>query len=337
LAAVAAFVSVRWWLPMVIPVGAALLAHGGLLTYQTFFEQNERRRTKEIFAKLVSPSIVNELLKHEKLPLSGARGEVTVFFADVRGFTQLVDRSHAQAEEFVRVQQLAPAEAKAYFDERAQEVLQTVNLYLGLIADIIKRREGTLDKYIGDCVMAIWGAPTPHEQHALACVRAAIDAQRAIHNLNQQRAAQNKLREQENVRRAARGQPPLGLLAILSLGTGINTGVVTVGLMGSDAHGLNYTVLGRDVNLASRLEGYSGHGRIIIGETTYNELRRQDSALASTCAPIQLPPTALKGFNTAMRVFEVPWKAGFSSAAPTTQPIAEQELTLKSSTTLGLG
>ena len=93
---------------------------------------------------------------------------------------------------------------------------------------------------------------------------------------------------------------------LLTLGTGINTGIVTVGLMGSDAHGLNYTVFGRDVNLASRLEGHSGRGRIVIGEATYLELLRDAPALASTCLP--LPPPSLKGFGAAVHIFEVPWK-----------------------------
>jgi adenylate cyclase len=322
-AALAVVLSVRYrlFLPMAVPVGAALLAHTGLLTYQTFAAQNERRRIRGIFAKLVSPHVVNELLKTEELSLVGARGQVTIFFADVRGFTELTDRSHAQAEEYVRTHHLGPAEAKAYFDQEAQAVLSTINLYLGIIADVIKRREGTLDKYIGDCVMAFWGAPTPNERQALACTRAAIDAQRAIHNLNQQRASQNKLRAQENLRRASHGQPPLPLLDLLTLGTGINTGVVTIGLMGSDAHGLNYTVFGRDVNLASRLEGYSGRGRIIIGEATWLELQRHDAVLAASCIPIELPPTALKGFGTALRVFEVPWKSGGHTE---TKPLAKE-------------
>jgi len=303
-----AFVHYRFLLPMVVPVSSALFTHFGLLTYQTLFEQNERRRIKAIFTKLVSPNVVNELLKAEKLSLIGARGQVTIFFADVRGFTEMTDRSQAQAEQFVRARRLGPTEAKLYFDQRAQELLHTVNVYLGVIADVIKRHEGTLDKYIGDCVMAFWGAPSPNSRHALACVSAAIDAQRAIQKLNEERAAENKIREQENRRRTASGQPPLMPLDLLALGTGINTGLVTAGLMGSHHHIFNYTVFGRDVNLASRLEGYSGRGRIIIGEATWVEISRDDPALAATCIPIELPATALKGFGTAMRVFEVPWR-----------------------------
>ena len=103
-------------------------------------------------------------------------------------------------------------------------------------------------------------------------MRAAIDAQRAIHELNQKRLAQNASREIENRARLSAGLPPKPLLTALQLGTGINTGLVTVGLMGSETHHFNYTVFGREVNLASRLEGVSGSGRIIISDTTYNHL-----------------------------------------------------------------
>ncbi len=301
------FVRYRWAWPMVMPVSACLLTHVGLLTYQTFFEQNERHRIKTIFAKLVSPHVVNELLRAKNLSLIGSRAEVTVFFADIRGFTALTDRSHAQAEEYVRANRFGEAEAKVYFDQQAQVMIHTVNEYLGRIADVIKKHEGTLDKYIGDCVMAFWGAPAAHPQHALACVRAAIDAQRSIDSLNQQRAARNKVREQENLRLAATGQPALPMLDLLTLGTGINTGVVTVGLMGSDEHGLNYTVFGREVNLASRLEGHSGRGRIVISEATHRELQREAKALAATC--IALPSTTLKGFGSSLKIFEIPWQA----------------------------
>ena len=92
----------------------------------------------------------------------------------------------------------------------------------------------------------------------------------------------------------------------LQLGTGINTGVVTVGLMGSDAHILNYTIFGREVNLASRLEGVSGSGRIIISDTTYHQLLRDDPVLASTC--IEMFPVTVKGIKAAVRVYEVPWQ-----------------------------
>jgi class 3 adenylate cyclase len=137
-------------------------------------------------------------------------------------------------------------------------------------------------------------------------VRAAIEAQRAIFDLNLQRIAENRQREVENTARLSAGLTPKPPLPTLSLGTGINTGVVTVGLMGSNAHILNYTVFGREVNLASRLEGVSGHGRIIIGEGTYLALLRESPTLAATC--LEQEPTRPKGFQKPVRNFEVPWQ-----------------------------
>lgn len=306
------YIEVRYWLPLVLPCFGLALTHFALITYRVVFEQRERRRIRNVFAKIVSPNVVTELLQAEKLSLGGAQREATIFFSDVRGFTEMTDESHARAEEHVRQHQLEPAEAEAYLDERAQEVLRTVNLYLGTIAETVKRHEGTLDKYIGDCVMAFWGAPTPSRSHALDCVHAAIEAQRAIHALNQQRTEENQRREQENVLRAGQGLPPEPPLKLLSLGTGINTGTVTVGLMGSEQHTFNYTVFGREVNLAARLEGLSGRGRILIGDGTYRALLEMEPALAASCQ--ELAPAQVKGFRTPVRIYEVPWQE--SPAAP---------------------
>jgi class 3 adenylate cyclase len=154
--------------------------------------------------------------------------------------------------------------------------------------------------------MAFWGAPTPHPNHAVACVRAAIEAQRAIQVFNARRTEENRQRESENAARVSAGLPPKPMLPTLSLGTGINTGMVTVGLMGSNDHILNYTVFGREVNLASRLEAVSGHGRIVVGEGTFLALQRDDPRLAQTC--LELEPTKPKGFQKPVRNFEVPWQ-----------------------------
>lgn len=301
------FTRFKLWMPIVLPVGGALLmTHLAMITHRVIFEQQERRRVKGVFARLVSPDVVNVLLKEEHLALGGARRHLTVYFADVRGFTELTDVSQDKAEEHARQQGLEKVEIERYYDDQAREVLRTVNEYLGAVAEIVKKHKGTLDKYIGDCVMAFWGAPTPNDQHALCCVRAAIDAQRAIQQLNQEREVENQRRDQENQVRARTNQPALSLLPLLSMGTGINTGMVTVGLMGSDAHILNYTIFGREVNLASRLEGVSGHGRIIIGENTFREIQRDDPVLAATCR--ELDPVTVKGIRRSVRIFEVPWK-----------------------------
>ncbi len=302
-----AFVQFRWWLPVVYPLGGAMLAlHGILLVHLVVFEEQDKRRVKSLFAKLVSPHIVNELLLADELAVGGSHREVTVFFADVRGFTTLTDQMQEQVAEHVRNHQLDLATAEKLFEESARETLEIVNLYLASVAEIIKRHDGTLDKYIGDCVMAFWNAPVPNEKHAVAAVRAAIDAQRAIYELNVRREAENPAREKESRERVAAGLPPRPLHVALQLGTGINTGPVTVGLMGSDAHGFNYTVFGREVNLASRLEGVSGSGRIIISDLTYYQLLRHAPELAATC--VELFPVTVKGIKDAVRIYEVPWK-----------------------------
>ena len=301
------FIQFRCWLPLVFPLaGAMLIEHVGLVTYRVVFEEREQRRIKSVFSKIVSPDVMNELLGAEKLALGGARREVTVFFADVRGFTTLTDEMQERVAEFVRERQMDFDTAAACFDEFAGETLNTVNLFLSVVADAVKKHGGTLDKYIGDCVMAFWGAPTPNPRHAQACVCAAIDAQRAIHELNEQRLAENAAREVENRARLSAGLPPKPPLRALQFGTGINTGLVTVGLMGSEAHQYNYTVFGREVNLASRLENVSGSGRIIISDTTYNHLLRDDPALAATC--VEMFPVTVKGIRNPVRVYEVPWQ-----------------------------
>ena len=154
--------------------------------------------------------------------------------------------------------------------------------------------------------MAFWGAPTSNPHHAVACVRAAIEAQRSVDALNQQRAAENKRRELENKARLSAGLKPRPILPLLVLGSGINTGIVTAGLMGSQAEQKNYTVFGREVNLASRLEGLSGRARIFISENTYEHLLRDDPALAASCVP--QPPQKVKGISTPITVYEVPWR-----------------------------
>jgi len=301
-----AFVKFRFWLPIVFPVGGAMLAeHLTLVVYRVVFEEGQKRHVKSVFSKIVAPDIVNELLLSEKLSLGGGRQEVTVWFSDVRGFTKFTDESQTTVLEYIREHNLSGAEAEAAINEEARETLATVNLYLGAVADAIKRHKGTLDKYIGDCAMAFWNAPIRNEKHAGACVHAAIDAQRAIYEMNLKRVEKNQKRELENMMGGdARPKPKL---PILTLGSGINTGMATVGLMGSNEHLLNYTVFGREVNLASRLESASGRNRIYVGETTYKHLLRDDPELAATC--IALPPlTNIKGINRAVIVYEVPWR-----------------------------
>ena len=301
------FAEYGWWLPLVYPLlFAVLMQHFVLVVHRVVFEEREKRRVRSVFSKMVSPEVVNELLSVDELSLGGTRREVTIFFADIRGFTALTDQAQEQVAEYIRQNGVDLAAAEKYMEASAREMLETVNLYLAAVADVIKQHGGTLDKFMGDCVMAFWNAPTPHEQHARSCVEAAMDAQRAIQALNEQRAARNAARELENCARVAAGLPPRPLYQTLLLGTGINTGLVTAGLMGSDKHLWNYTVFGREVNLASRLESLSGSGRIIISAATYNQLLRSGPALAATC--VELVPVKPKGFMNPVRIYEVPWQ-----------------------------
>jgi adenylate cyclase len=225
----------------------------------------------------------------------------------------MTDEAQALAESAATRAGASDQLAEEFHNVQAAATLETINLYLGTVADVVKRFRGTLDKYIGDCVMAFWGAPTANEQHAVDCVRAAIEAQRAIHELNTRRAAGNLRQAREGASSTSAGGESPAPLPILSLGTGINTGMAIVGLMGSDAHFLNYTIFGREVNLASRLESVSGRSRIIISEATFQEVRRHDPGLAGRCR--QLDPIVVKGIRDTLSIYEVDWQC-----APVVEP-----------------
>jgi class 3 adenylate cyclase/CHASE2 domain-containing sensor protein len=299
------FLKCGFWIPMALPILGMASIHGCLTTHRVVVEQKERQRIRSVFSRVVSPEVVRELLESEDLNLGGCQSEVTVLFSDVRGFTTLADESHARVRELANRDNMSEIESAAMFDEQARNVLRTINDYLGMAAEIVGKHKGTLDKYIGDCVMAFWGAPISDPKHALHCVNAAIDIQRAIHRLNESRAAENLRRREENTRRSQANQLPLPLLPLLKLGTGINTGIVTVGLMGAEASHQNYTVFGREVNLASRLESLSDQSRIFIGEGTYRALKRDAPDLAAQCRAHA--PVAVKGFREMVQVYEVPW------------------------------
>ncbi len=296
----------RLWLPVALPLLTAFAAHVAVVTWRAFFEGRERARLQAVFAKVVSPEVAAELMRLKELRLGGEHREVTVFFADIRGFTEISNLRHEEALAHARLLKLDPAATRACLDEQAAELLETVNLYLKTFSDLVKQQRGTLDKYIGDCVMAFWGAPVASDTHALDAVRAAVAAQRAVHALNRDRDLENGRREATNVNRTLAGQPPLSPLPLLSLGSGINTGTVIAGLMGSEDHVLNYTVFGREVNLASRLESASGQGRVLIGAETFRALLRLDPALAATC--VAQTPVRLKGFDQPVQCYEVPWR-----------------------------
>jgi adenylate cyclase len=195
-----------------------------------FVETKTKRQFTELFGQYVPPELVDEMAKNpEGYSMAGRKAELTVLFSDVRGFTTISEG-------------LQPDQLAALMNE-----------YLGAMTTVVRHHRGTLDKYIGDAIMAFWGAPLADPDHAAHAVATALEMQAALHDLNRDLAA--------------KGWPEL------KIGVGINTGPMTVGDMGSPVRKA-YTVMGDAVNLGSRLEGITkqyGVG-IIVGEGTREKL-----------------------------------------------------------------
>jgi adenylate cyclase len=180
-----------------------------------FVESRTRRGLARLFGTYVPPQLVSEMvLDPNRYTMRAQSKELTVMFCDMRGFTRLSE-------------QMAPADLQAFLNE-----------VFSRLTDIISTHRGTVDKYMGDCVMAFWGAPVDTPEHASLAVRAAMEISVAVEDIN----ATHRLR---------------GLPA-LSVGIGLNTGTMSVGDMGS-THRRSYTVIGDAVNLAARLEGLGEH------------------------------------------------------------------------------
>ena len=276
-----------------------------MVAFRLVLERHHRHRVKSLFGKIVSPNIIELLLEQPQASWEPSRRMMTVFFADIRGFTGFTDRSRAEAETRVEKLGLAGDKAGKELDKAAAETMETINLYLSAVVESVKKHDGTLDKYIGDSVMAFWGAPLPNEHHAAAAVRAAVDAQRAVARLNASRAAENQRREHANSDRVQCGEYPLPSLELLKIAVGVNTGMMTVGFMGSQDHLSNFTAFGREVNVASRLQGLAGPGVIMVGELTGHEAKRQDPSLASILATQSL--ISIKGIAQPVAAFRVVW------------------------------
>ncbi|GAB2182001.1 adenylate/guanylate cyclase domain-containing protein [Denitratisoma sp. agr-D3] len=219
-----------WNSGMVLPLANGLvlvaLLYGLNMAWGYFVESRTKRQFTELFGQYVPPELVEEMARNPKgYSMDGRKAELTVLFSDVRGFTTISEG-------------LAP-----------DQLATLMNEYLGAMTAVIRDQKGTLDKYIGDAIMAFWGAPMEDPQHAKRAVATALAMQQALVDLNRHLVA--------------RGWPEL------KIGVGINTGVMTVGDMGSPVRKA-YTVMGDAVNLGSRLEGITkqyGVG-IIVGETT---------------------------------------------------------------------
>jgi adenylate cyclase len=223
----------RWdmWLSFAIPAATLLLDYAGITTYRMVFEEREKRRIRRSFSQYVSPKVI-QLIEREPakyLSPGGEMKDLTVMFSDIRSFTTISEA-------------LTP-----------NELVLLLNEYLGEMTSIIFHRLGTLDKYIGDAIMAFWGSPVPQEDHAHRACAAAIEMQRRLRELNQKWAEQGRKQ--------------------LAIGVGVNTGPMSVGNMGSPQR-LAWTVMGDNVNLASRLEGINKHYHtgIVISEFTRQQV-----------------------------------------------------------------
>lgn len=219
------------WLPMMfllLGIGLLYVSEGGLAFLR---EQALRRRIKQAFSHYVPPHVVEEMIAHpERLVLGGDRRELTITFADLAGFTTLSE-------------QLSP-----------EQVVQVLNRYLTEVTRVVVQNGGTVDKFIGDAIMAFWGAPLDDADHAFHACQAAEEMQAAVARLRTEFAQA--------------GRP------LIYMRIGIHSGIAVVGNMGSETL-FDYTAVGDDVNLASRLEGVNKiYGTdVLISEATARYLR----------------------------------------------------------------
>ena len=232
-AALAFFSIQQLWIPVIAPAIAIVLSFSGNTAQLVFVERRERRFVRKVFSQFVSKSIVDEMLARNETPkLGGEKRELSILFSDVRGFTTYCERH--------------PEEV----------VVQRLNEYLTEMVEIVFRHQGTLDKFIGDAVMALYGAPHHYAEHAeKACITAC---------------------EMIAVLRSIQKRWSANAEDYFQIGIGVNTGTVIVGNMGSQQK-FEYTVIGDEVNLASRLEGANKQysTSIIISESTYAQVKKK--------------------------------------------------------------
>jgi len=218
-----------WWLNFTVP---AMTLTGNVLfvsLYRALIEEREKRKLRAEFSQYMSPEVIRRLMIDPRL-IDPKKTDITVMFSDIRGFTTISEKLDAQ------------------------DLALFLNLYLSDMTRIVFKNMGTLDKYIGDAVMAFWGAPYEEPGHATKACNAALDMISRVSELQKQWEAQGKPR--------------------LEIGIGLNTGIASVGRMGSQLR-YGYTALGDAVNLSSRLEGlnkdYGTH--IVVSESTYLEAK----------------------------------------------------------------
>jgi adenylate cyclase len=219
------------WMNLTYPLLTMLTIYIGITIYHYITEEREKKKIRGAFQYYLTASVINEMLKDPtKLKLGGDKKDLSVLFSDIRGFTTISEK-------------LTP-----------EELVHLLNEYLTAMTDIVFKYDGTLDKYMGDAIMAVFGAPVDQPDHARRACLTALDM------MSQLRLLQKKWREE--------GKP------VLNIGVGVNSGDMVVGNMGSQMR-FDYTVMGDMVNLGSRLEGINKEygSNIIISEFTYDAVK----------------------------------------------------------------
>jgi adenylate cyclase len=218
------------WINLVQPLAGGGIALFIATAYRYFVEDAEKRKMKRLFGRYVSRDVYAQLVAHPELAeLGGRRRDMTVLFSDIRGFTAVTEKGNPET------------------------LVAQLNEYFSRMVEIVFRHRGTVDKFVGDMVMALFGAPLEDADHAEHAVQAALDMVKALADLNRSWAA--------------RGMPQL------DIGIGINSGDMIAGNIGSSAI-MSYTVIGDNVNLGSRLESLNKEykTRIIISDATLARL-----------------------------------------------------------------
>jgi adenylate cyclase len=240
----------------VMPGLAVGLAFVGQLAWEYFVEGREKRQVKRLFSRYVPRDVYDQLMADpDRAALGGRRRIMTVLFSDVRGFTAMSERA------------------------TPEEVVGQLNEYFSRMVDVLFAHRGTLDKFVGDMVMGLFGAPLDDDEHAEHAVQAALAMTRALDDLNRGWAAA--------------GRP------VLDIGIGISTGEMVAGNIGSQSI-MSYTVIGDTVNLGARLESLNkDYGtRIIISEATRSALKGQYDIRP-------LGEVTVKGKSRAVTIYEV--------------------------------
>ncbi len=253
------------WMNVFYPMTNMLVIFTGATVTKYFLEERKAREIRKMFSNYVTDQIIQEFIDHPELAkIGGERRELTILFSDVRGFTSFSEK---------------------YSPE---EVVAILNEYLGEMTAVIMKWRGTPDKFIGDAIMAFWGAPVRQDNHAELAIRCAVDM------INRLASLQDKWR--------AEGKP------ILDCGIGINTGEVIVGNIGAEGKKMDYTIIGDHVNLCSRIEGLTRkyNVKILITEHTLAKIRGAvESAKIGHINIRGLDNVAVKGKEHPVKIYEL--------------------------------